>query len=123
MSKRVLICGGRAYSNKAQLTFMLDQMHKQAKFSCVITGAAHGADALAEDWATRNALDIETYPANWACDGKAAGPIRNLKMLAEGKPDLVIAFPGGKGTAHMKKIARAHGIQVVEIPKLECAHD
>jgi hypothetical protein len=36
-------------------------------------------------------------------------------MLAEGKPDLVVGFPGGRGTAHMCSIARAAGVEVIEI--------
>jgi UDP-N-acetylmuramoylalanine-D-glutamate ligase len=33
-------------------------------------------------------------------------------MLKEGRPDLVVAFPGGKGTANMVAQARAAGIRV-----------
>ena len=33
-------------------------------------------------------------------------------MLAEGKPDLVVAFPGGAGTANMIEQARAAGVRV-----------
>ena len=36
-------------------------------------------------------------------------------MLDEGKPDLVVAFPGGRGTAHMTRIARGAGIEVIEV--------
>jgi Lhr-like helicase len=36
-------------------------------------------------------------------------------MIDEGKPDLVIAFPGGRGTADMVGRARKAGIRVVEI--------
>jgi hypothetical protein len=38
-------------------------------------------------------------------------------MLREGKPDLVIAFPGGRGTAHMTRIALEAGLKVIEIAK------
>jgi len=48
--------------------------------------------------------------------GRAAGPVRNAQMLAEGKPDFVVAFPGGRGTADMCKQARARGVKVVEVP-------
>jgi hypothetical protein len=34
-------------------------------------------------------------------------------MLNEGKPDLVVAFPGGRGTADMVKRARAAGIELI----------
>ena len=35
-------------------------------------------------------------------------------MLREGRPDLVVAFPGGKGTAHMVGLARRAGVAVLE---------
>lgn len=47
-----------------------------------------------------------------ATNGKAAGPIRNQRMLDEGKPDLVVAFPGGRGTADMVRRAKAAGVPV-----------
>ena len=36
------------------------------------------------------------------------------QMLEEGKPDLVVAFPGGRGTENMKKLAREAGVEVIE---------
>ncbi|MEM9912925.1 MAG: hypothetical protein AAF922_19365 [Pseudomonadota bacterium] len=46
--------------------------------------------------------------------GRAAGPIRNKEMLDEGCPDLVVAFPGGRGTANMVKQAQAAGVEVLD---------
>ncbi|MFM8542303.1 MAG: hypothetical protein ACKOAM_03525 [Chakrabartia sp.] len=40
-------------------------------------------------------------------------------MLTDGKPTLVTALPGGKGTAHMVSIAREAGVEVVEMTE-EC---
>ena len=40
--------------------------------------------------------------------------MRNRSMLAL-NPDLVLAFPGGIGTANMVRIAREAGILVTEI--------
>ncbi len=54
------------------------------------------------------------FHAEWMKYGKAAGPIRNARMLAEGKPDLVVAFPGGRGTADMLRRVREAGIEVIE---------
>jgi hypothetical protein len=53
--------------------------------------------------------------AEWEKFGKKAGFIRNEKMLALGKPDLVVAFPGGVGTAMMVRLARKQGIRVIEV--------
>jgi hypothetical protein len=47
--------------------------------------------------------------------GKGAGPRRNKQMIEEGNPDLVIAFPGGRGTADMINRARAAGVRVIEV--------
>lgn len=87
---------------------------------CIIHGAARGADTLAAEWASLANVPVKAYPANWERDGVAAGPIRNRLMLLDGKPDFVIAFPGGLGTADMVKIARDAGIQVMECEKDFC---
>jgi hypothetical protein len=55
------------------------------------------------------------FPAQWDRYGEAAGPIRNAWMLEFGKPDLVVAFPGGRGTADMISKARKAGIEVCEV--------
>ena len=47
-----------------------------------------------------------------ATPGRSAGPIRNQAMLDEGRPDLVVAFPGHHGTADIVRRARAAGIKV-----------
>jgi len=47
----------------------------------------------------------------------AAGAIRNEKMAVEGKPDLIIAFPGGPGTKNMIDVARRKGYKsIITIP-------
>lgn len=78
----------------------------------IISGGAKGADSLAIDWAVINWVPFTEYPADWKTHGKKAGFLRNTQMLNEGKPDLVIAFPGGKGTAMMLDISRKAGVAV-----------
>ena len=86
----------------------------------IIHGDANGADRLASQWAVDNGLKVEPYPADWAKQGRAAGPIRNKRMLEEGKPDLVVAFPGGRGTANMTKQAGEAGVPVMVIAADAC---
>jgi hypothetical protein len=59
-----------------------------------------------------NGIHEEGYPANWDRDGKSAGRMRNVHMLRSGKPDGVVAFPGGDGTAHMIAIAERARVPV-----------
>lgn len=109
---RVLVCGGRDYNDAKTVREVLDRLHKETPFSCVIHGAARGADTLAGLWAKRSEVPVEAYTAAWSRYGRAAGMIRNEQMLREGRPDLVVAFPGGVGTAGMVRIARAAGVRV-----------
>lgn len=80
----------------------------------VISGHARGADSLGEQLAKDMEFKCEVYPADWNTYGKAAGPIRNRRMLIEGKPELVIAFkgPNSRGTQNMITQARKANIPV-----------
>ena len=108
---RVLVCGGRDYDNTERVCDVLAGLRP----SLVIHGAARGADSLAGLWARMSGVDVAEFPANWDKHGKAAGHIRNAQMLTEGKPDVVVAFPGGRGTEDMKRRARAAGVEVREV--------
>lgn len=117
---RVLVCGGRDYDDGAKLSAVLHKLHSEAGIDVLIEGGANGADYLAHVWATMNDIDTERYEADWETFGTFAGPMRNQRMLDEGKPDLVIAFPRrngkwGNGTLNMIGKARKAGVQVVEI--------
>jgi len=76
---------------------------------------AQGADMFAHNWAEVVGIPIEEYPANWKEFGKSAGAIRNQQMLKEGKPNLVIAFPGGRGTEHMIEISKKAKVKVEQV--------
>jgi hypothetical protein len=112
---RVLVCGGRDFDDQTLLYETLDALDRIYCFTLVINGAARGADSLAHRWAQDRYIEARSFPADWEKHGKAAGPIRNQKMLDEGKPSLVVAFPGGRGTADMIARARQAGIAVHEI--------
>lgn len=112
---RVLVCGGRNYSDSIQLSTVLCELDVARAFTVLIHGGASGADRMAGIWARDGGIAVESYPAEWGKYGYGAGPKRNKQMLREGRPDLVIAFPGGKGTANMMAQARAAGIEVIEV--------
>jgi hypothetical protein len=110
-----VICGGRDF-NDAKL-FDLSMRHlvgMRGKPTRVVHGAAKGADTFTGNWAREMEIDCISCPARWNVDGKAAGPLRNERMLLDWRPDLVIAFPGGRGTNDMKARAHRAGIEVVD---------
>lgn len=110
--KRILVCGGRDYSDRAAVGRALSAIQRKHGIAIIIQGAARGADMLAAEWGWERGVSVGSYPANWERDGKRAGPIRNQRMLDEGKPDAVVAFPGGRGTADMVRRATEAGVPV-----------
>jgi hypothetical protein len=110
---RLLVCGGRDFAGDSFLIRSLDSVHQRKPVSIVIHGGATGADHYAELWAIARNIHYARVPALWAGLGRSAGPKRNEAMLLLA-PDAVVAFPGGRGTAHMVSIARDAGIQVWE---------
>ncbi len=63
-------------------------------------------------WAFSHGCPVIEMKANWDYHGKRAGHLRNDWMIRYAMPDLVIAFPGGTGTAGMVKLAIEAGIPV-----------
>lgn len=110
---RILVTGGRDYDNLIAVAKAFDDTPDRC---VVIQGGAKGADALAREVAAHHDFAVETYEADWGAHGRAAGPIRNQRMLDEGKPDVVFAFPGGRGTADMVRRAQRAGIAVRFFP-------
>lgn len=115
---RVLVCGGRNYTNQPEIEYQMTDLLINSKGPhTIIAGAATGADSLAVIWARAEGHKVIEFPANWKKYGKRAGIVRNREMLLIGKPDVVLAFPGGKGTADMVALARDAGVRVIEVPK------
>lgn len=112
---KVLVCGGRDFKSELRVHRELDAINRAKHISHIITGDATGADHFAITWSARKAKITWRYYANWTALGKSAGPIRNGTMLSDGQPDLVVAFPGGRGTADMVRQARSAGVEVKEI--------
>ena len=123
---KILCCGDREWDD---LQLIYDTLMEYPDFDYLIEGEAKGADKLSvsateaiidfyRERRPEKTFDIEIlkFPAEWSKYGLAAGPIRNQKMLDEGKPDLVIAFhddlDSSRGTRDMVKRALKQGFAV-----------
>jgi len=111
---KVLVCGGRDFTDWETVGRTLDSLNSKYKNLHIIQGGAKGADRLAKEWAKEMEVPCTEYRANWKKYGKAAGVIRNLDML-DAEPDMVIAFKGGNGTAHMVEQSTKKNIPVHQI--------
>jgi hypothetical protein len=108
----VLVCGSRFYADYDKVVDYL----KSIEVSQLLAGGCRGADTLAVRAARALGYPFLEFPADWQKFGKAAGPIRNQRMLDEGKPDLVVAFhenlSQSKGTSDMIRRAIKKGLPV-----------
>ena len=112
---KAIVCGGRRFADWVLLDKSLAAIHAETPFDRIATGAMSGADTLADSWARSHGISVERYYALWRTYGKAAGPLRNSKMLHDEQPDVVIAFPGGSGTADMVRQAKMANIRVIRV--------
>lgn len=118
---RVLVTGGRYYADTARIWRVLDQIDaERGPIRVVIEGASDdvtgpyiGADYWSHQWALAHNRGTVRCHAEWKTQGKAAGPIRNQRMLDEHHPDAVVEFPGHVGTANMVALARKAGVEVI----------
>lgn len=116
---KILVCGGREFTDKELLHKTLDDllMYEENLITHVIHGDARGADKLAHGWAVSKGIQPVVCPAIWGTGANfnaRAGLERNQAMLELG-PELVVAFAGGRGTAHMVRIARAANLPIIQV--------
>jgi hypothetical protein len=117
---KLLVCGPRDWSNRRYVSDTLDDYFRSSRQSVgdweIITGGAKGVDTMAAEWARDHNIRCEVFCANWHLHGKAAGPIRNQRMLDQGKPDFVAAFGYDDrdeltpGTRNMVNLAKRAGV-------------
>jgi hypothetical protein len=116
---RLAVCGGREFGRtdeERQCVYLwIEKTLGDEEEKIIIQGGAPGADEVAVDWAIINGVKYLTYDADWKKYKRAAGPIRNQRIIDEGKPDLLLAFPGNKGTADMIRRAVAANIPVTMV--------
>lgn len=121
-----IVCGGRDYHLTPADRDIMDAL----PITMVFHGAAPGADTGAAEWAASQdeswpgPVEVRPFPANWRLYKKQAGPIRNAAMLraaqeeakARGQILIVVAFPGGRGTADMLRKARSAFVPCLFVP-------
>lgn len=115
---KILICGDRNWSNENKIYEILNIYRKHEKSVEIINGGARGADSIAAKIGKELGFKVTTIKADWKKYSRAAGPIRNEKMIRE-KPDVVIAFHDkiseSKGTKNMIETAQKNKVPVMLI--------
>lgn len=124
---RFVVTGGRDYADRAGAFLAFDRVVSgayralgyPARWRPVPAhGAAHGADEMVDTWADARQVaydQVRRFPvkqSDYDRAGKRAPLERNTAMLETMRPHLVVALPGGNGTAHCVREARRLGYPV-----------
>lgn len=104
---KVLVCGGREYVDGPRVRDVLSAFHAAQPIAWLGWCGEASARHMALNWAKESRVRAQV------------GPIRDVDDLARCGPDVLVAFPGGKGTAGMVKMARDAGVEVLVIKENE----
>jgi hypothetical protein len=107
---KTIIAGGRNYELTPEDFHLLDSLHGSIPITEVVCGMARGADQMGRDWALWRDIPVKEFPADWKTYGHHAGSIRNVAMAEYA--EALVAFPGGRGTAHMIREATKRGFKM-----------
>lgn len=112
----VLICGDRDWRDRKTIYNAVSKLDPENDF--VIHGTQRGADSIGEEAAKRYRIPYAGIPPLWEKYGKAAGPMRNRRMLRMFDIDEIWAFHSdlegkSKGTKDMVELGKRNNIKVV----------
>ncbi len=130
---KVLVCGGRNVGRPsdqverslaareiaragAERDFVADTLsflHREKPFSLVIGGEEGGAERLGMQWAQRSCIPTRAFTRKRGLLQTEVIGDRNLRMLLEGKPDLIVCFGEGENTSRMLRSAKSAGIEAL----------
>lgn len=114
---RIAFSGGREYADQFTVLSIIVFLRRRG-MSVICHGACpRGLDRLVDEIGSAfvKPESLKRYPADWNRHKRAAGHVRNLFMLKDFRPDFLVAFPGGPGTANCVQNAKKLNIPVVQI--------
>ena len=112
---RIIIAGTRNYENYEEAKKFINSVLASIaanKSVTILSGGCKGSDSLGERYAKEHGLHIEMHKADWARYQKAAGPLRNRKMIMDS--DAVICFwdQKSRGTKSLIEFAKKYNKKV-----------
>lgn len=127
---RTIVAGSRSITSQKDVDYVLNKLVLEGFIGIteVVSGKAPGVDTLGENWATKQGIPIQRFPARWADmtvpgaverkrrDGSIfnvlAGYMRNQEM-ADYADALIAIWDGvSKGTNDMIERARRKGLAI-----------
>lgn len=125
----IAVTGGRDYTDqdaivtalRQEIAFAQDTLQRRPVL--LTGGCPTGLDELARRWWHRAERPYVVDPATFTKHGRRAGPMRNNRMAIGATfamdppfhPDVLLRFPGGRGTQDCEDKMRSMGVRVVEV--------
>jgi hypothetical protein len=82
---RIAVVGSRDHGDEESvghlLARLIDGHTFDQRFSFVTGDQRRGVDAFVRDWCLKRGVPCSVHEANWSAEGKAAGPIRNGRVI------------------------------------------
>jgi len=111
MSATFIFTGGRDYFDEKAVITLIMCLPIAATFA--VGDCPTGLDKIVTNYFKDDVLTV--YKADWNKHGLAAGPIRNKEMICANPGAIIIAFPGGKGTANCVKQGQENNHLVLQV--------
>ncbi|MGG5810958.1 SLOG family protein [Falsiroseomonas sp. CW058] len=106
---RLIVCGGADYSRRDFIWTCLDRVHRKHTISTLLREDDGGASEIAGQWAISRLVGSTTYARDRRIPG-SADPIDAI--LADGRAETMVAFPGGERIDEFVRRALEAGIKV-----------
>jgi hypothetical protein len=109
------------YGRGEKISIISGRCGKKDAFSRDRLNFSNGGDGMGERASILLGCPVESFPANWDKHGKPAGMIRNGEMAQAAYKSgngVLIALPGGNGTANMVTQARKVGLKIIDLRNL-----
>lgn len=110
MNIKLAIVGSREICDPTLVLKTIDILKKYSQFDTIeliVSGGARGVDSLAKDYAEKNNIPCKEHLPDWDKHGKAAGFIRNEKIINEATHVIAIWDGKSKGTKHSIKLSQS----------------
>lgn len=113
--KRILVSGYRNPPNPEIIRSTLERYHQMYGPCILIHGDCRGTDHVARDAAYRLGWFTWSFPADWTHLGRAAGPVRNQRMLEDTRPQLALVFLHAKSRGTRDMLRRLNAWQLTHV--------
>lgn len=107
---RTIIAGSRDITDYDLVVKGIEDSHFD--IDEIVSGGYRGVDALGERWAKENFVKLTIFNADWNTYGKAAGPMRNKKMVDYAEALIAFRLGDSRGTNDVIKQANKRGLRV-----------